>query len=302
MTLAPMTDSLDQLCTEFRDKGYVVIDCPFDPARAAYVQELVRENVDMSNADGVRLSRIDPRYTVVDTQPAVLELLEHPQLLSIVSALYGSNDYRVLLANFNNRTPDVKPMINWHTDYSEEERPLGRRVEIAWYLTDTSPENGCLRVIPGSHTPPRDKTRRELEKVAETTGALWRSHQVRHPHEVELPLGPGKLLIRDGFIWHCTFKNTTQDNRLLYAWSYCPLAERVMLVDYELILPRDIVEFPTPLQERLFALNESYRATLNDRFGQPVASLRDRLGYERDRDFRASWAYKDGEDARFQND
>jgi hypothetical protein len=286
---------------QYKEQGFTVVDCPFPASSYDYIMKLVKENVDFTNSDGVRLSSLDPRYTVVDTAEITLSLLEDPTVLAMVSDIYGSDDYRLLLANFNNRTPGIKPMINWHTDYQEEQRSLGPRVEVAWYLTPTTRENGCLRVIPGSHRRPIREMRQELAQLGLQQNKLWRSYEVRHPDEIDVPLGPNQLLIRDGFIWHCTHMNKTQDIRYLYAWSYSPLAEQAMLVEYELFLPRHIVEFPTPLQRRLFSLDESSRRGLKDRFGYPVTPLRVQLGFERDRQWRDSSFYRDGEDTRFEN-
>lgn len=285
----------------YRQHGYVVIDCPFTADDHEHLMGLARDNYDPSNCDGVRVSRLDPRYTVADTHERTLALLEHREILAAAEQIYGSTDFRVYLANWANRTPGVKPLIHWHTDYQEPQRDLGSRLEVAWYLTPTAKDNGCLRLVPGSHRYPTNYTVRELAVAGRNQGQHWRSCRVRHPNEVELPLGPTQLLLRNGFTWHCTYENTTDKIRYLYSWSYAPLSEPTMLVDYELILPTRIVENPTPMQARLFALDPEYRATLTDRFGQPVRTLSERLGYARDRDWRASKYYRDGEDIRYEN-
>jgi ectoine hydroxylase-related dioxygenase (phytanoyl-CoA dioxygenase family) len=286
---------------QYEEQGFVIVDCPFPPSHYEHFMKLVQENVDLTNSDGVRLSNLDPRYTVVDTSKVALSLLEHPDVLAMVSDLFGSDDYRLLMANFNNRTPGIKPMINWHTDYQEGQREEGPRVEVAWYLTPTTQENGCLRVIPGSHRRHATDMRRELALLGREQQKTWRSYEVHHPDEIDIPLGPNKLLLRDGFIWHCTHMNKTNYIRYLYAWSYCPLVETAMLVEYELFLPRHIVESPTPVQRRLFSLDERYRAGLKNRYKQPVTPLRVQLGFEQDRKWRDSSFYRDGEDIRFEN-
>lgn len=285
----------------FLDNGYVVIDCPFRVAERDHLMALARDNLDLSNADGVRVSRLDPRYTVGDTHERTLALLEHPDVLAAVEQIYSSTEFRVLLANWANRTPGIKHLIHWHTDYQEPARHLGPRVEVSWYLTPTTPQNGCLRLVPGSQRSPTNRTVRELALAAREQDTYWRSCHTRHPREIALPLGPEQLLLRDGFVWHCSYENTTDAIRYMYGWSYAPLAEPLMLVDYELILPPRIVENPSPTQARLFALDETHRKGLMDRFGDPVRSLSDRLGYEQDREWRASRHYVDGEDVRFEN-
>ncbi|WP_194892062.1 phytanoyl-CoA dioxygenase family protein [Catenulispora pinisilvae] len=291
----------DEQLKHYHEHGYVVVPCPFDDDDRDHLMGLAMNNVDLSNADGVRLSRLDPRYTVADSHARTLALLERPALVEAVTEIFGGPDFRVLMANWANRTPGIKALINWHTDYQEPQRSLGSRVEVSWYLTPTSPENGCLRLIPGSQNRPTRDTVKELINAGRGQATHWRSCQTRHPDEISLPLGAGDLLIRNGFIWHCTFENTTDEIRYMYVWSYAPLADTTMLVDYELFLPTAIVESPTPLQRRLFALDEEYRASLLDRFGQPVTPLRVRLGYEADREWRASKYYVDSEDTRVEN-
>ncbi|MGH8886714.1 MAG: phytanoyl-CoA dioxygenase family protein [Egibacteraceae bacterium] len=291
----------DEQLAHYREHGYVAIPCPFSGDDYEHLLRLAVENRDLSNSDGVRVSRLDPRYTVADSHERTLRLLEHPTVVAVVEQIYGSADFRVFVGSWANRTPGIKPLINWHTDYQEPQRPMGQRVEISWYLTPSSEENGCLRIVPGSHRVPVTDTLRELILCGRDQGQHWRSCKTRHPREIALPLGPDQLLIRDGFIWHCTFENKTDEIRYLYVWSYAPLTETIMLVDHELFLPTSIVESPTPLQSRLFALDEEYRKTLVDRFGEPVRPLSVRLGYERDREWRASKYYVDGEDSRVEN-
>jgi ectoine hydroxylase-related dioxygenase (phytanoyl-CoA dioxygenase family) len=290
----------DQLA-HYEEHGYVVIACPFERDDYDHLMRLAIEHRDLSNADGVRPSRLDPRYTIADTHERTLQLLEHQVIVDAVERINASPDFRVFLNNWANRTPGIKPLINWHTDYQEAQRPMGRRVEVAWYLTPATERNGCLRLIPGSHRVPVTDTLRELVLHGREQGTHWRSLQTRHPQEISVPLGPGDLLIRDGFIWHCTFANKTDEIRYMYVWSYSPLTEKLMLVDYELLLPTHIVESPTSLQSRLFALGEEHRKNLVDRFGNPVLPLSVRLGYERDREWRASKYYVDGEDSRVEN-
>jgi ectoine hydroxylase-related dioxygenase (phytanoyl-CoA dioxygenase family) len=291
----------DEQQAHYRDFGYVVIPAPFDDDDFKHLLQLAVDNLDLSNADGVRQSRLDPRYTIADSHERTLALLEHPAIVEAMTQIVGGPDFRVFMANWANRTPGVKSLINWHTDYQEPQRDQGSRVEVSWYLTPSTPENGCLRLIPGSQNRPTRDTVRELILAGREQGTKWRSCSTRHPQEISLPLTPGDLLIRNGFIWHCTYDNQTDAIRYMYVWSYAPLAETTMLVDYELFLPTDIVESPTALQRRLFALDEDYRLALRDRFGQPVLPLRIRLGYEADREWRASKYYVDSEDSRVAN-
>ncbi|MQA85099.1 MAG: hypothetical protein GEV03_10860 [Streptosporangiales bacterium] len=57
----------DEQLDHYREHGYVVIPCPFERTDYELLMQLAVENRDLSNSDGVRLSRLDPRYTVADT-------------------------------------------------------------------------------------------------------------------------------------------------------------------------------------------------------------------------------------------
>lgn len=282
--------------SDYRKDGYLILDSPFPVEDANAILSAAQENYDLSHADGIRVSNIDPRYTVLDTDERILRHLEESTILQVVEDLMGNSDFRLFHANFNNRTPGITSVINWHVDFSDAERPLGPRVEIAWYLTPTDRSNGCLRILPGSHLKSNKQIVAELEQHAKAS-VPWRSFEVNHPDEVDIQLGPDKILVRDGFLWHCTYRNLTQSIRYLHSSSYCTLSERAMLVDFELMLPRAIVESPTELQSRIFSL-ETYREELINRKSGPVKHVRNSLGLEKDRAVRESRFFVNDEDER----
>ena len=52
--------------------------------------------------------------------------------------------------------PAYSPPLFWHEDGRFWDDPVSYTTQpiqcfLMYYLTDTSPENGCLQVIPGSH-------------------------------------------------------------------------------------------------------------------------------------------------------
>ena len=74
-----------------------------------------------------------------------------------------------------------------------------------YYLTDTSPENGCLRVIPGSHLkrhPLHDQTSPphtdELRTYANPNNIAFQ----RAAGEIDVPVKAGDLVIGFGTLFH----------------------------------------------------------------------------------------------------
>lgn len=135
--------------------------------------------------------------------------------------------------------PPHSPPLFWHYDWfawrdpgAYDTRP--QQVFFMYYLTDTSPGNGCLRVLPGSH--------REHNPVHDHVGnphapALSRAEDLSHPafstrpDEVDVPVGAGDLVIGDARLLHSAHGNTSPYRRtVITLWfqpDFCDLPERV---------------------------------------------------------------------------
>jgi hypothetical protein len=128
--------------------------------------------------------------------------------------------------------------LYWHQDWvwwaePESADPVPHQLFLMWYLIDTRPENGCLRVLPQSH-------RRRLE-----AHDLIGSHDdgIRHldpatspgyqtlPGEVDVPVTAGDLVVGDARVLHAAHANTTGERRTVLTTWYLPrydvLSERL---------------------------------------------------------------------------
>src|SRR5712691_10760397 len=83
-------------------------------------------------------------------QPFIWEIATHPRILDCVEALIGPDILLLSTHFFCKYGPDDR-FVAWHQDlrYWGLEPP---EEVSAWYAVDDSDrENGCMRVIPGSH-------------------------------------------------------------------------------------------------------------------------------------------------------
>ena len=109
----------------------------------------------------------------------------------------------------------------WTDPASDEEEP--HQLFIMVYLTDTRPENGCLRTIAGSHLKwvpqhdmgGHDEGTRHLDP--DTTPAYADS-----PDQVDLEVNTGDLLIGDARILHGPYGNQTDKRRTVITMWYLP--------------------------------------------------------------------------------
>ena len=135
--------------------------------------------------------------------------------------------------------PPHSPQLFWHYDWFAWEEPEmfappPPQVFLMYYLTDTSRENGCLRVIPGSHTrhnPLHDVLAEPHSEVLGRAERLDRIEFGRRRDEVDVPVRAGDLVIGDARLLHASHPNASERRRtvltLWYQPDYPSLPERV---------------------------------------------------------------------------
>ena len=141
---------------------------------------------------------------------AFLELIDHPTTFPLVYAVLGWNIY-VYHCHLDVHPPLREPARwRWHQDGGRQnvelESPRPRlSVKVAYFLTDVeAPDQGALRVIPGSHR--RDTLPRDREPE-EATPLLVRA---------------GSAVVFDRRLWHTRGDNRSERTRkvLFYGYTY----------------------------------------------------------------------------------
>jgi hypothetical protein len=127
--------------------------------------------------------------------------------------------------------PPQGPALYWHQDWTTWDDPLSstpwpQSMFISYYLEDTTLENGCLKVIPGTH---RKRIPLHDQMVtAHEAGARFIDEQdpimfSNHPDQVDLAVGAGDLVLADARLLHAAYKNQTDQPRdLLLLWHRRP--------------------------------------------------------------------------------
>ena len=127
--------------------------------------------------------------------------------------------------------PARGPALYWHQDWMRWNDPLSctpwpQTVFVSYYLEGTSVENGCLKIIPGTHLkriPLHDQLVTAHEQGARF---IEEDHPVMfgdHPDQVNVEVGPRDLVIADARVLHAAYKNQTDGPRdLLLLWHRRP--------------------------------------------------------------------------------
>ena len=123
--------------------------------------------------------------------------------------------------------PAYGPPLYWHQDFMnwnhpEAAAPWPTVIFLSYYMSDTTRENGCLRVIPGTHRkriPLHDMLPDAHGPEIQSINDLEHPIFMDHPDSVDVPLKSGDLIIADARLLHAAWPNQTAQRRtLVLAW------------------------------------------------------------------------------------
>ena len=160
--------------------------------------------------------------------PFFAELVAYRPALDALDSL-GFPDSR-WTSGFVISKPGHSPPLFWHQDWWAWNDPvsytdLPLQLFLMYYLVDTSIENGCLRVIAGSH-----RKRHRIHDTVHTTHneELSRATDPSNPayqpmpEDKAVPVRAGDLVIGDARLLHGSFPNHTEERRTVITLWYHP--------------------------------------------------------------------------------
>ena len=210
--------------------------------------------------------------------PEYAGLLADERILGAIRSV-GGEDIRWTSGYLISKPAGGAPLF-WHQDWWGWNAPVSYEVMpvqlfVMIYLTATRVENGCLRVIPGSHLRdhplhhlPTAHTKEIATQIDETSPTY-----ASHPDELAVAVSPGDVIIGDSRLLHSAYKNSTTEERpLLTLWyipnfSAQPDAVKAGLMDIYhrkvVDIDEEVTDLPTPNGWPAYAL-EKVNALLPD--------------------------------------
>ncbi len=212
--MSTLTDAPSTRLELLQRDGFCRIPRVLDAALLARLQEFSRARV--AALDETHLNNQRATGTMIDSidMPEFAELFAHPGALKELSAM-GLEDVKFWKANLISKPPH-SPRNYWHNDCIMWHDPrsyssMPPMIFLMYYLVDTCRENGCLRVLPGTH-----RRRHPLHEMGEAhVGYINRMDQPDDPRfgdfdgEIDVPVTAGDLLIGDARLFHATHANTS---------------------------------------------------------------------------------------------
>jgi hypothetical protein len=207
---------------EFDTLGYFVFEDAFDSTTLAHLtEELVpgdeRARRFLANAPDGRfgVAGLDTQTVAphaVTRSPFVRRFVANDVLSGIARDLVGP-DVRLYWDQSVFKQPHGAEPVLWHQDngytYIEPQAYL-----TCWIaLTDATPENGCVAVMPGAH---------RLGTLAHRSRAIGEECWGDTSSAVEVPVRAGSIVVFSSLTPHATRRNMTEQVRRAYIVQYAP--------------------------------------------------------------------------------
>jgi len=158
----------------------------------------------------------------LESDPLFLEYIQHPLFHEICARTYGSHiPNAVFRSMFMNKPAGKGTKLPWHQDrwVALDRDPL---ITVWTALDPATVENGCVRVIPGSHAMGVLNPSHESGFLDDT---LAHEH-CREEDAIDLVLEPGEAVLLHNWLLHGSDKNHSSQSRR--ALSVCYMDARTV--------------------------------------------------------------------------
>jgi ectoine hydroxylase-related dioxygenase (phytanoyl-CoA dioxygenase family) len=195
------------------EAGYLVLDNFITPAFLAAlrrrIDELLVEEGDRAGAEFKQEPGCRRLANCADKGEIFRDILAMPRLHEYIAHVLGP-DFKLSSMNVrsvNPHAPDAQPL---HCDMAAVPDDHGYWVcNTVWMIDDFTPDNGPIRLVPGSHT-----WRKLPQDVLPDPAAP-------HPEEITLTGKAGTVVVMNAHLWHGGLSNHTDQPRTALHVFFC---------------------------------------------------------------------------------
>ena len=195
----------------FRHNGFLKLENRLPGEQVEKLKKTIlrnfREEVEPVVRD--REGRVVRISGVVDREPVFFETASSPLVLDPLESLLGPNIE--LIKNRHNHATLRLASENRPEGLHRDVRQWSRTIfTVIFYLQETTVENGCTLVVPGSHHFPG------------VSGRLYDEARTRHllDQALPVPMPEGGMLVIDSMIMHGVGQNQTEGTRMSMTVGY----------------------------------------------------------------------------------
>lgn len=207
---------------QYEEQGYVIADRVLDHQ----LVEEGRRHIDWLLERNPEKRPEHLHHDLMQNDPFWVRLVSDDRLLNIVEEFIGPN-IALFASHYIAKRPFDGQAVLWHQDGSYWPLEPMDVVTLWLALDQTTPENGCLRVIPQSQT----VTLQELQErtdVENVLGSGLDPSQVDESKAVDILLSPGDVEIHHPNLIHGSHANTSPNWRRGLTIRYIPTSTRIL--------------------------------------------------------------------------
>ena len=207
--------------------GYCLLENIIDARMLERLREVTDEVLARTDATHFEEKRSQGSVIPVFEHPAMAELIAHPPVLAALAELGFDNPKWG--SGFIISKPPHSPPLFWHQDGRFWDAPVSYTPQtiqcfLMIYLVDTTPHNGCLRLIPGSHLKRHalhdllpGAHQKDLGKMADPDHLAYQ----RAGGEVDVPVKAGDVVMGSARLLHAAHGNQSDQRRTnITLWYY----------------------------------------------------------------------------------
>jgi ectoine hydroxylase-related dioxygenase (phytanoyl-CoA dioxygenase family) len=165
-------------------------------------------------------------HTLMTKDAFWVRLISDPRLLDLAEQFVGP-DIALFASHYICKPPKAGQPVLWHQDGSYW--PLDPMEVITFWLaiTESTPENGCMRVIPGTHAMDLQEMEQRSD-VENVLGSGMDDALIDTPQALDFVLEPGDVSVHHPNIIHGSEANTSDRWRRGLTIRYIPASTRIL--------------------------------------------------------------------------
>ena len=210
----------EQNKTELDQKGYTILPGLIEEtwlvSLRSRVEQLWEEEGCLAGIEEGGEAGTRRLAALVNKGPQFDRIYTHPKILALVYSVIG-RDFKLSILNSRDSLPGQGHQ-ELHTDSSDVYDGKFHACNSIWLLDDFTEENGCTRLVPGTH---RGKLPNEVLKDVNAP----------HPDEVHLVAPAGTVAVFNSNIWHGGTVNRTRDQKRRAVHCYFTARENRQFLD-----------------------------------------------------------------------
>jgi chlorinating enzyme len=216
----------------FKDEGYLLYDQPVlpQPKFDALKTHFEKRIIEFVETTGQSPEHFDvPHFEDIK----LFQWLFDDAVLDVVESLIGP-DIALWSSHFITKPPGVGKRVPWHEDSAYWGQVLDpMEVVTVWLAIDPStPENGCMRVIPRTHNNGYSQYEEVADKSNNVFATELKKDQFDENQAVDCILKPNYCSIHHAKTIHGSNPNTSAMRRCGYTMRYVPASSKFRPADW----------------------------------------------------------------------